>query len=326
MLFLGCDGGSTKTEFILADHTGNVLSHRFYPGYNYASIGKDAFRECMQSALSEVFSEAEVVGGEITHAVFGLPSYGEMEITEIDIPQVIDEILPGKCVTIVNDAVIGWSGSLGGRPGINVVAGTGSICYGEDENGHQVRVGGWSLIYGDEGSSCWIGRMVLSIFFKQSDGRLPRTALYGIFKERFNLAKKDIYFLDSLYGEPFKKPSSIAKLQLLAEEAYNCGDMSMQAVYEAAAKELVEQVVSVRNQLSFDIVKPVEVSYSGGLFKSGELIMKPFREMISRENMKLTAPEYPPYIGALAIGAGKHLDAAEINEMLKNVYEKTKPI
>ena len=28
MIFLGCDGGSTKTEWLLVDHTGQVLAHR----------------------------------------------------------------------------------------------------------------------------------------------------------------------------------------------------------------------------------------------------------------------------------------------------------
>lgn len=31
MIFLGCDGGSTKTEWLLVDHTGQVLAHRIFP-------------------------------------------------------------------------------------------------------------------------------------------------------------------------------------------------------------------------------------------------------------------------------------------------------
>ena len=45
MIFLGCDGGSTKTEWLLADHTGQVLSHRIFPGCNYAFLGEAGFRE-----------------------------------------------------------------------------------------------------------------------------------------------------------------------------------------------------------------------------------------------------------------------------------------
>ena len=41
MIFLGCDGGSTKTEWLLVDHTGQVLAHRIFPGCNFAFWGED---------------------------------------------------------------------------------------------------------------------------------------------------------------------------------------------------------------------------------------------------------------------------------------------
>ena len=50
MIFLGCDGGSTKTEWLLADETGRVLSHRTFAGCNYAFLGEEGFRDLMASS------------------------------------------------------------------------------------------------------------------------------------------------------------------------------------------------------------------------------------------------------------------------------------
>ncbi len=56
-----------------------------------------------------------------------------------------------------NDMVCGWAGSLACADGINVVAGTGSICYGEYQ-GRSARCGGWGELFSDEGSAYWIAR------------------------------------------------------------------------------------------------------------------------------------------------------------------------
>ncbi|HHW31738.1 MAG TPA: hypothetical protein GXX20_08725 [Clostridiaceae bacterium] len=327
MFFLGCDGGSSKTEFILVNEEGNILSHNIYPSYNYGVIGRNAFRQSMHQAILEVCNNAGVNTQEITHAVFGIPTLGELEEMDTTVPEIIGEVLPRERTTIVNDSVIGWSGSLSGQPGINVVSGTGSIAYGEDSYGNKARAGGWSVLFGDEGSCSWIGKKVLETFFKQSDGRMPRSAIYDIFKEHFKLTKKDIYFVGILCSGFQKKRSNIAMLQLLAEEACKRGDPNMKHVYEEAASELALLVKAVRSQLTFPQEKPVLVSYSGGLFKSGKLILDPFRKIIYEMNMKLVEPKYPPIIGALALEAGRYLQPNNYNYMLSQAYaniQKTK--
>ena len=54
-----------------------------------------------------------------------------------------------------NDMMCGWAGSLLCRDGISIVAGTGSICYGE-RGGATARSGGWGELFSDEGSAYWI--------------------------------------------------------------------------------------------------------------------------------------------------------------------------
>jgi N-acetylglucosamine kinase-like BadF-type ATPase len=61
-------------------------------------------------------------------------------------------------VVALSDAEAALLGALGGRPGVLVLAGTGSIAIGYDARGHWRRAGGLGPLLGDEGSAFWIGR------------------------------------------------------------------------------------------------------------------------------------------------------------------------
>lgn len=57
------------------------------------------------------------------------------------------------------------AGSLLGKQGIHVIAGTGSIGLGFDKDSYYVRSGGWHHLFGgDEGSGYWIGCQLIRHF------------------------------------------------------------------------------------------------------------------------------------------------------------------
>jgi N-acetylglucosamine kinase-like BadF-type ATPase len=64
-------------------------------------------------------------------------------------------------VQVLADAQAALLGALGGRPGLLVLAGTGSIVVGRDARGRWVRAGGLGPLIGDEGSGFWLGRQWL---------------------------------------------------------------------------------------------------------------------------------------------------------------------
>jgi N-acetylglucosamine kinase-like BadF-type ATPase len=321
LFFLGVDGGSTKTEFILADEKGKVYSHRNFSGCSYLQLGgREPFESFFRDCIETVFKDGGIKEEDLQYTVIGLPAYGEIAETEEAIPDAFGNILPRKRFRIVNDAVVGWSGSLGARPGINIVAGTGSITYGVDPHGSECRVGGWSLYFDDEGSCTWVGLRAMSAFFMQSDGRLPRTALYEIFREHFHLTR-DIYFSEMANKNLDAEKGRFAKMQLLAEKAYRAGDATMAALYRDAAERLAAMVKATRDQLCFDAGSPVPVSYSGGLFKAGDVVLVPFRRAINALGMDMLNPQYPPFIGAVALAASQSLDRDTHHAMLERLKD-----
>ena len=315
MIFLGCDGGSTKTELLLTDEAGHVLAHRAFPGCNYAFLGRDGFARHMQACVAGALDEARLLPGQVTAAMFGLPVYGEVPGTEAEIPQILRALLPGcPQVVIENDAVAGWGGSLGGQPGIHIVAGTGSIAYGQDEAGRACRAGGWSLLFSDEGSCSWVGRQVITAFVKQADGRLPRTVLYDLVRKAAGLRGKDQYFSQILQIDLRQDSAKLASFQRIALAAARRGDRTMQAVYRAAASELVQMVRAVKSQLHFSGTP--RVSYAGGLFHAGALVLAPFSEGVHNLDCQLVRPRFSPILGAAALAARGRLDAAALERML----------
>ena len=103
---------------------------------------------------------------------------------------------------IVNDSAAGWAGSLGLEEGINLVAGTGSIAYGQNKFGTEARAGGWDDGFSDEGSCYWLGKKALELFSKESDGRVKKGKLLEIFRYNFNL-KNDFDLID-IFDEVYK--------------------------------------------------------------------------------------------------------------------------
>ncbi|MDI9461849.1 MAG: BadF/BadG/BcrA/BcrD ATPase family protein [Bacillota bacterium] len=315
------DGGSTKTDIIIADEYGCIMASTHNSGSNYSSLGCELnFRCAMSLFVGEDLEIAGIMSAQITEVTFGVPTYGEVEETKVTMLAILHELMAG-CgkVNIANDAVVCWAGSLAGKPVINIVAGTGAIGFGIDQHGNQARVGGWSTYFSDEGSCSWIGIRAMTRFFKQSDGRLPRTVLYDIFKEHFQLVKKDIYFLNNFMGRFKNNKAEYAKMQFLAYQAYQQGDESMARLYDSAAWELSEMVRALIRNLHFGEQEPVLISYSGGLFKTGETILAPLRTHFSLQNVNLLVPAYAPNVGAIIYSARSYLPTDWITAMANSL-------
>jgi N-acetylglucosamine kinase-like BadF-type ATPase len=204
-------------------------------------------------------------------------------------------------------------------PGINIVAGTGAIAFGKDSHSKTARSGGWSEFFGDEGSCYWMGRKVMELFSKQSDGRMPRDALYETVRRELGL-KDDISFIDLIHSEYVGYRKQVASLQFLAEKAALAGSASAKALYAEAVAELLLLVTSIRNQLDFS-EKSFNVSYTGGLFKAGELVIPQFSREIEKLGGVLSTPWFGPVEGAVLL-AFQHFYPDGLEQIQKVMMEK----
>ncbi|MEU2338087.1 BadF/BadG/BcrA/BcrD ATPase family protein [Streptomyces sp. NPDC006654] len=317
-MFLGVDGGGTKTAFCLIDRAGAIRARAVAGGaYYFADHGTGGVEHVTQVLREGIRAVTEGAGSspaDISYAFLGLPGYGEVPGDVAALDAVPGEVLGHRRYACDNDMICGWAGSLGAVDGINVISGTGSMTYGERQ-GRGVRTGGWSELFSDEGSAYWIAARALNVFSRMSDGRLPEGPLAELLRRHLHLTT-DLEVIDVVLNRWQGHRSEIASLSPLVVEAAGVGDAQAAAVLTEAGRELALLVDSARRRLGFAAAEPVPVSYSGGVFRSAA-VLDAFTTRLrgSTARYELRRPLFEPVVGAALYAAklaGTPLDTAAI--------------
>ena len=304
--YLGVDGGGSKTAFVLIDASGELLgSHQEGPAY-YLQTGVEEMRAMLARGILATLAQASLTPAAVDFAFLGLPSYGEDSRLLATLDAAAAPTLPPGRFQCGNDALCGWAGALGGEDGINVVAGTGSMAYGE-YGGRAARAGGWGELFSDEGSGYWVAREALQLFSRMSDGRAPRGRLYEKLGRHFRLAA-DLDLCAAIYGAGRGERSDVASLSGTIAETARSGDAQARALFARAVEELLQMVDAVHGQLQVPGGVRLHVSHSGGMFKLGDLVLEPLRVRLD------ASPRGYRFVDArLAPAAGAALYAARVS-------------
>lgn len=302
MLYLGVDGGGTKTAFSLIDEYGRVILEETAATCYIPDTGEEAFikiflefEKNMKQTLGKKFSD-------LSHTFLGMPGFNEISEWDEKIIRALDSLFTSP-YTCANDCVAGWAGSLAARPGINVVAGTGAIAFAVNEKGEQARVSGWGPLIGDEGSGYWLGIQALRLFSKQSDGRTPKSLFYSIFKETLKL-KKDQDLLDLVYNQWAGVRAETASLSKIVYEAALQNDLHALDLINCTVDEIFSMIEAAIDKLLFE-GSTILSSYSGGIFNMGHLILNPLKKRLEvlPKPVELRPPALSPVHGAALYAA-----------------------
>ncbi|MEB0004283.1 N-acetylglucosamine kinase [Cryobacterium sp. MDB1-18-2] len=302
--FLGVDGGGSKTAFVLLNDSGDIVAETQTPSCYYFSEGIELVGRILAQGIGTIAAQAGLETKDIDQAFFGLPGYGEVSSDIERLNAVPRAVLGHDRYTCDNDMVCGWAGSLGAVDGINVISGTGSMTYGE-RAGHGHRVGGWSELFGDEGSAYWIAIRGLNAFTRMSDGRLPRGPLYDVVKARADV-NSDLDLIDVVVNQWKGQRGAIADLSKTVVEAAAQGDLIAAQILTDACAELARIVDTTRTELGFGDDDTVPVSYSGGMFTAAA-VRSGFEEALSAlpPKYELRTPLFGPAVGAALYAAKK---------------------
>ena len=314
-LFLGIDGGGTKTAFVLVDAAGAVLATALAPSCYYLGQAIGLVEEVLRDGLASVCTQADIEPTDIEHAFFALPGYGEVSADLDELDMIPGRVLGHSRYACDNDMVAGWAGSLGAVDGVNVIAGTGSMTYGEHGD-RSLRVGGWGELFDDEGSAYWIAIQGLSAFARMSDGRLPVGPLHDRLTRHLELAA-DLDLVDVVLNRWQGDRARIASLAPVVTAAADDGDEVCRDVLRRAGQALAGLVTATIDQLGYADGDVVPVSWSGGVFASAE-VSTAFREALASAGTELRDPILPPVLGAAVYAArlaGSPLDAGAIDRL-----------
>lgn len=296
--FIGVDGGGTKTAAAAALPDGKPIAETVREGCSYQMLGVDGAVAVIIEGVRSCLEAAGITLHDCAGCCLGVPCYGENAENDAAIAEALRQALAPAPVHIVNDAEVGWAGAQACRPGIHIVSGTGAIAFGKGLDQRAARCGGWNEFFGDEGSCYWVGREAMSLFTKQADGRIPRGPLYHIVRQEWSLSE-DMRFIDIVVSELAPRRDKVAAFQVYASQAAEQGDPSVVSLYGRAARELALLAGALRKKLV--LPETASVTYSGGLFLTGSLILEPLARELDAIGCALRKPEKTALEGALLL-------------------------
>ncbi|MGC4190369.1 MAG: BadF/BadG/BcrA/BcrD ATPase family protein [Thermomicrobiales bacterium] len=296
--FVGIDGGGTKTTTVVTDAQGNELARHTGPTSNPAVIG---FDETIRVLHDDLNATRIALGfeGVFTGGWIGLAGVDRPSDRERLLPALAESILTPR---ITNDGELVLSG-LGGRAGVGLIAGTGSIAMGRNDGGERIRAGGWGHIIGDEGSGWAFGVAALKAVAAEVDGTGEPTPFTRDLLTHWGLEDPRQIVTKTYAPETSKR--EIAGLASFTMQAAIDGWEPARLAVRQGADDLAVQVTAVAGRLG--IAGPVNLAFSGGL-----LLNLPFyRDLVldaiaSRHPLGTVAEVHDPALSAAREVASLH--------------------
>lgn len=290
--YLGVDGGGTKTQIALMNDAREVICEGFAGPSNPLRVGVETAVSNIIKAINDACGDEGISRGDIAAATLGLAGVRRADIRHTIKTRFVEELRIRK-TEVITDAEIALFATTLGKPGLVVIAGTGSVCLGKNAAGKIAISGGWGPLAGDEGGGVGIAQTALHSVAKASDGRGIATALSQRASEYFRASGPENLIV-AIYS-PQVDNSRIAGFARLVVETAQEGDAVAMTILEEAGSELGLAACAVIEKLGLKKSR-VPIGCVGSVFKAGELLTKPMLDTVHTIAPKafLTEPEMPP--------------------------------
>ena len=113
-----------------------------------------------------------------------------------------------------------------------------------------------------------------------SDGRLPKGPLHALAHTKRCGSSNDLDLCAQVYGTNAMSRGELAQFSMLVSKAAQSGDAAALDIFRRAGAELAAIADALRVKLGFEAGERVPLSYSGGAFSAGELLLEPFRACV----------------------------------------------
>ncbi len=154
-IFIGIDGGASKTRGVIFDIEGNTLSMLCSKGSNlavYRELGAD--RIC--NLIEDLINQSNIDRESIKSIGLGIAGSSDQDGRDI-LFKGLDKINLSERTLLTNDAEAAYQVCCPNNSGLLVTVGTGVICIGKNKDGKLFKTAGKGHYSGDIGSGFWIG-------------------------------------------------------------------------------------------------------------------------------------------------------------------------
>ena len=308
-LFIGADGGGTKTAFSCVDTYGNEIYTTTGGAMNYNTAGVAAAAKNFNAALGEIAEntpEYYIAGMGI-----GDPSTDDL----YPMPQTdgfVSALRSGGAlprdaeIHIKSDAYMALRSVAGDEPGVLVISGTGCMGIACDKNGKIYIAGGWGQkLNADEGGGYYIAFRGISAALRSFDKIGENTLLCGAVKEYFGIDEARA-LIPLVYGETENLPpvAGFAGNVALCAEA---GDKTAEDILSDTARILSGYALSLAGASNPGGESGI-IGIYGGVFENNRYIRDLFRENVRKVLPKadIRLPQISPQKAAALYAAHKY--------------------
>ncbi len=290
-LVVGVDAGGSRTEAAAQRDQG--------PPRTFVGAGANPNVGGLEQAVDAIAAAViGVAGTDRPDAIaVGAAGAGRSEIVEA-MTAALRARFPGTPIGVSDDARIALRGAVPTGDGFVLVAGTGSLAYGEIGD-RAFRAGGGGFALGEEGSGYAIGSAALKLVLRSLEGRAPRDPLIEALVMQTG-ASGIAQLISYTYagGTPVRSVAAVASTVIrLADN----GERSAVRIVQGAALELFELIRAVCRQAGMP-ASDLPIALSGGLVRSNSLLTYLIETRIANElpHLRIVKNGGPPYLGALA--------------------------
>jgi N-acetylglucosamine kinase-like BadF-type ATPase len=296
---LGFDGGGTKTDCVLLDAKGAVIGEGRGGPANPLRSGYEGAFSSLREAAAEALAAGKIRSAGITGVCAGMAGAGRLGVAR-RIMEFLTEEFPAARTHVVPDYEIALESAAGSRPGVVLIAGTGSVAFGRNAAGETARAGGYGPWIGDEGSAFEIGRRAVSAVMRTRDMDAPVTMLTKMIP-----AALDCPDWDDLMLRIKKNPDDVfPKLFPVVAAAANSEDSAAKEILFTSAIGLSSLAMIVIRRLGmkgeeFPLVK------CGGVFGRSSMLDSLLDSVLASGALraKISHLEISPAVGAARMAA-----------------------
>ena len=300
--FVGLDCGGTRTRAVLVDQRLEILARAAAGPGNPLSAGMSVAARSYRTVLRRLLARAKLEPRDVSAVGLGAAGAGR-EAERRRVARVLRRLAPSARIRVASDGFIALLGATAGKPGLIVIAGTGSFVLGIDRRGRQARGGGWGPLLGDEGSGATLGRAAVAAVLRAEDGREPPTRLRRLVLSHFRV-RTPLELVTRIYGDP-PPAREYARLWPGLVGAARGGDPLARRLLREGGEELAETAEAVARRLDFGAGE-FPLVLAGGLLGSDSPLRRALVARLRRRlpRARLAPPLAPPEIGAVYLVAG----------------------
>jgi N-acetylglucosamine kinase-like BadF-type ATPase len=296
-VFIGIDGGGTRSLAIAVDPVGRLLASAESGSLNFFGTSLPSARRNLK-VLSELLKQLLPPRTPIDRIVVGCAALFS-DATKAEKEDLCRGILPLERTRVVSDCQTACFGATLGRPGVVIVAGTGSIVVAQNEDGQHRSVGGWGHILGDAGSAYWIALESVKAAIASEEGLGPKTKLGRLVRQWFKI-RKLTEIVPIVHGREFTKERFAMLASHLARKV-GPRDAVFGGICQRGGRALAAQAL-MAVKLARLKTRPLPVYLIGGVLANNALVREGFARALKNScDVSVAKPRLSPLLGAAAL-------------------------